>query len=249
MGNLVKAEWFKLSKSLGYKILITCCICTGIFFSVIVVLGDRELCAYDVLTNCIDMLIVHSIFGNTFAAVFIGSEFKNNTFGNSLLNGQPRYKLFLAKVIVFFAGFFQMLFIIWLTTVIIVSYYNGFGMDFSIGTCKNVLLLFLYTLTGYMAFGAVIILMFTIIRKDSVTVAAGIFLTYVYLFARTNLQGIYFLRYTFFYQIELMAFSINKKYDLGGDAFSGGLYFAVVILTFIIALTLSAWCFKRMELK
>jgi len=100
-----------------------------------------------------------------------------------------------------------------------------------------------------MAFGAVIILMFTIIIKEAVTVAAGILFTYVYLFARTNLQGIYFLRYTFFYQIELMAFSINKKYNFGGDVFSGGLYFAVTILTFITALVLSVWCFKRMELK
>ncbi|MCX4328067.1 MAG: ABC transporter permease [Lachnospiraceae bacterium] len=249
MGNLVKAEWFKLAKSLGYKILITCCICTGILFSVIAATGDQKLSAYDVLTSCIDMLIVHSIFGNTFAAVFIGSEFKNHTFGNSLLNGQPRQKLFLAKIIVFFAGFFLMLFITWLVTVVIVSYYNGFGMDFSLGTCKNILLLFLYVLTGYMAFGAVIILMFTIIRKEAVTVAAGILFTYVYLFARTNLQGIYFLRYTFFYQIELMAFSINKKYNFGGDVFSGGLYFAVTILTFITALVLSVWCFKRMELK
>ena len=100
-----------------------------------------------------------------------------------------------------------------------------------------------------MAFGAVIIFLVMLIKKEAVTVAAGIILTYIYLFARTNLQGIYFLKYTFFYQIELMAFSINKRYDLGGDLFSGGMYFTVTILTFITAIILSVWIFKRMELK
>lgn len=249
MYNLIKAEFFKLSKMPGFKILVLSCICTGIFFSSIIIIGNAKYPGYYMLYDCIGMLLVNSAFCHIFAAIFIGNEFTDNTFGNSLLSGFTRRKLFAAKILVFFAGLFQVLIIMPLIVTVCASYLNGFGMDFSMETCKSILLLLLYSLTGYATLGSVVVFLTVLIRKKAVTVGAGLVLIYIYLFARTNFSGISFLRYTYLYQIELLAFSNIKNSGYGGDTFSGGIYLAVMALTFLAAMLFSIWIFGKRELK
>lgn len=248
MGNLIKAELFKLLKLPGYKILVLGCICTGIFFSAVAFIGNTGYSGYYILCDCMGMLLVNSTAGCILAAIFIGNEFTNKTFGNSLLSGFSRRKLFIAKIFAFLAGLFQVLAIIPLIITVSVSYINGFGMDFSISMCKTILLL-LYSLAGYTALGAVIILLAVLIRKEAVIIAVYIVLTYAYLFIRTNFNNLSFLRYTYLYQIELMAFSNNPVASYGDDTFSGGIYMAVMVLTFLTAIILSIFIFEKKELK
>ena len=66
------------------------------------------------------------------------------------------------------------------------SFVNGYSVEPGKGSYKDILTQLLYAVSGYMALGAVIILITVITKKAVVTIASGISLTYILLFLRTN---------------------------------------------------------------
>jgi len=241
MGNLIKAECFKLVKSSGFKILLFCSLGLGIIFSCITIVSGSKVSGYDTFNSFIGMILLHSFFGYVFSAVFICNEYKNSTFAINLLSGFSRKKIFACKIIIYFLGILLLCLISTIAATIIMSFANGYSVEPGKGSYKDVLMKLLYAVSGYMALGAVIILITVITKKAVATIASGISLTYILLFLRTNFKEIFFVKYTYSYQIELLRFQ--------GGYFSGKKYILVMFITFILALIAALFIFEKTELK
>ena len=199
MGNLVKAECFKLLKPLWYKILLFCSVVTGCLFSIMSIMAGSGNTGYLQILDSMGSIFFNAMFGGGLAAVFICSEFEERTFGISLSCGVSRRNIFIAKVIVFLIGMFSLL-IVWTVAMVTVnSFVNGFGKV----SYTDVILQISYGLAGYAAQGAVIILVAVIIKKMAVTVFICMGFTYIFSIMKENPQfygnsGIpFFIKYIF----------------------------------------------------
>ena len=242
MKDLMKAEWFKLSKSRGYKALLLCN-AASLFSTLCLVAMGAKGTGYEMYIIDLTYILHHAVIGYLFAAVFLCVEFSNRTFGMSLLCGHSRRKIFLSKAFVFLAGLLLLFFVYTGMTTIVVSIANGFGERISSGTCQNVIFLLFYGVLGYAAMGAVMILVAVVAKRTIVTIGAGIGITYSLLWAETNLSEalLPFLKYTYSYQIGQLPFL--------GQGFSAGTFMMVMVLTFLLALLAATVIFERMELK
>ncbi len=241
MEKLIKAECFKLVKSSGFKILLFCSLGLGIIFSCITIISGSKVSGYDTFNIFLGMILLHSFLGYVFSAIFICNEYKNSTLAINLLSGFSRKKIFTCKIIIYFLGILLLCLISTISATIIMSFVNGYSVEPGKGSYKDILTQLLYAVSGYMALGAVIILITVITKKAVVTIASGISLTYILLFLRTDFKDIFFVKYTYSYQIELLRFQ--------GGYFSGKMYMLVMFITFVLTLTTALFIFEKMELK
>ena len=240
MKKLIKAEWFKLSKSKGYKILLLCNV-LSILTSILLRVAGAMSPGYEVLVISLTSILHHSVIGYLFAAVFVCSEFSNCTFGISLLCGSSRKKVVLSKIITYLTGM-TILFLVYVcATTLVMTVANGFGI--SAKYIKEVILLLFCGIFGNMAIGSVIILVAMIARKAIVTIGIGIGLTYASLWIETTFRSkpLPFIEFVYTYQIGQMQF--------WGDTFSVRMFFVVIMVTIIGALFLAVTAFERMDLK
>ena len=249
MGNLVRAECFKLLKPLLYKILLFCSVVTGCLFSIMSIMAGSGNTGYLQILDSMGSIFFNAMFGGGLAAVFICSEFEERTFGISLSCGVSRRNIFIAKVIVFLIGMFSLL-IVWTVAMVTVnSFVNGFGKVSYI----DVILQISYGLAGYAAQGAVIILVAVIIKKMALTVFICMGFTYIFSIMKENPQfygnsGIpFFIKYIYLYQIEL--FKVHEGGMFYEDGFNGSVYLIIMFITFILALIAALFIFEKTEFK
>lgn len=245
MKNLMKAEWFKLSKSFGFKMLLLCNAASLFSTSFLLVIGFNgvEGTGYKLFAGILRYFLHHTFIGFLFVSVFLCGEFSNRTFGISLLCGYSRIKIFLAKFFVFIAGLLSLILVYTGITAIVTSVGNGgFGKTFNMETCKNIFILLLYGMLGYATMGAVMVLIAVIIKKALATVGVGMIFTYV-LAQMENLtreNPLPFLKYTYLYQIRHLDY---------GEELSSGMFLPVMFITFSLALIASIIIFERTEFK
>lgn len=96
MKNLIKAEWFKLSKSSIFKILL---LINLILAAILLLMKPRT--GYRAFRLGIAYLIYHTNIGLIFTSAFLCEDFSNKSFGKSLLSGCSRKKFFLQKRLYF----------------------------------------------------------------------------------------------------------------------------------------------------
>lgn len=240
MKNLIKAEWFKLSKSAGYKVLLLCN-AVSVLTSVLLLVAGSTSPGYEMLVIGLTSILHHSVIGYLFAAVFICSEFSNRTFGMSLLCGSSRKKVVLSKIIAYLIGM-TILFLVYVcATTLVMTLANGFGVGAKY--IKEVVLLLVCGILGNMAISSVIILVATIAKKTITTIGIGIGLTYASLWIETTFRAkpLPFIKYIYTYQIGQL--------QSWGDTFSVGMFLAVITVTIIAALFFAVTAFDRMEIK
>lgn len=242
MRNLIKAERFKLRKSLGFKILLLGNIISTFIFIVLLILGSKTT-GYQGMIISLSYVLHHVFMGFLFVAIFLCSEFNNRTFSMSLLCGHSRRKVFLAKSVVFLCGvlFLSCIYVGFSTVFAWVG--NGFGKEWNLDNAKLVLQIWGCGLAGYITMGAVIILVATIARKMIVTIGVGVGLTYA-LIQSENLSRdnpLPFVKYTYSYQIRQIYFA--------GDDFAPEFFMVVMMITVIVALIAATLVFERTELK
>jgi len=238
MGRLIKAEFLKLSKSLGYKILLLCT------FGFSVMMG---LFAMDVETGRADGLTAYLLalsdagmyMGLTavFAAIFVCSEFSNRTFGMSLFSGCARWRVLLSKVIVFLIGLMPVVFLEPLMAGFLVSINKGVGsFNAGIWTC-----LFQATclfILGNVAIGGFSFMLAVIIKNIVGTIGAGIGFILVMQMLGGIPQTTALAKLTLMYQVGLLP-----------QPESTGLFIAVTAITLLVTLVTSALIFEKTELK
>lgn len=245
MKNLIKAEWFKLSKSFGFKVLLLCNAASLFSTGILLALGFSGVkgIGYQLFVGTMKYVLHHTLIGNLFAAVFLCSEFAGSTFRMSLLCGYSRRKIFMAKALIFLAGLL-LLFLVYvgITTVVVSVGNGGFGTPFNIETCRGVFVLICYGMAGCAAMGAVMVLTAVAVKKPFITVGAGMVTMYV-LCQTENLtreNPLPCLKYFYTYQIRHLKFP--------GEGFSPGMFLAVIAGTFILAMAASIIIFERAEL-
>ena len=102
MNNLLKAEFFKLHKSFGYKVLLAVCVCIGVIFGIVVIRNGSGARGADYAAIMGSGFLYNVVLVSVFAAGYIGSAYSNRTFAAEIACGASRRELFTAKSIVFF---------------------------------------------------------------------------------------------------------------------------------------------------
>ena len=165
MINFIKAEWFKLIKPAGFNVLILCSVVIGNLCLLVSYLeGKVTTLGYDELVMSLKMILYSSLLGYMLAAIFICNEFTQKGFGNVLLCGFTREKIFFAKLIVFLIGFF-LICLAFMAVPLVIALANGFGAELAEESFKNILLNLFYFVLDFMVQGAVIVFVALFIKK------------------------------------------------------------------------------------
>ncbi len=244
MKCLIKAELFKLKKSLGFKLLLLANVVITLLMAVLYVsVLDSELTGYHILKSSLAMVLYHAYIGYLFAAVFCSSEFSNRTFAMSLLCGSSRTRVFLAKAAGFCLGMTALFVEAAGLETVFFSVSNGFGMALCPETILTVLRLSILGLAGCLTMGAVMLFVTVIFKKAMITFGVGIGCIYAFLHLETMFRDhpLPYMKYVYTYQIRQISF--------GGDTFSPGLFCVVLAITFTAALAAAVFIFEKSELK
>lgn len=250
VGNLIKAEFFILRKSAGFKILMFSSLVSGglaitINFLRIGLTSSKSI-GFDEIIACQEMTFYNMIFGCAFVSVFICSGFKNRSYGLSLLSGSSRLKIFFAKFIVSSIGMF-LISVMFITIPVITATINGTITKTDRDGAGYILLDLVYAIIGFMAQATVIIFLAFVLKNGIATSVTGIGLTYILLIIKANMRFYeepaieHYIKYIYLYQAEL--------FRLKEVGFSDFVYLTVTIFTLIIAMTFSAIVFERRDLK
>ena len=152
MKNLIKAEWFKLSKSSIFKILL---LINLILAAILLLMKPRT--GYRAFRLGIAYLIYHTNIGLIFTSAFLCEDFSNKSF---------------AKAIIFWVGMVLLLSAFICSAVITSSLLNGFGMDLSLETCVNILFFAFCGIVGCTSISSIMILFSTIAKRKIPTIMA-----------------------------------------------------------------------------
>jgi len=246
MSKLIRAEWLKLRKSLGFWVLIVISfVVTMLVFVLFSTISNDEEDFREMLNGItgfsqgIGQTQLVIIYISVLSAVFICGEFSNRTFGLSLFSGFHRRKLLASKLTMLFIGVIIVSSVMPFVMLVSFTLKGGFG-----GTVSDVLPmlrdygLFLLGCITYAAFSA--FLAFAI-RNIGGTIGAGIgigiMLNVVSSIPFEKLQNI--LKYTFIAQLSFVS-TAEKNI---------GFYLAVMIVTLIVALTCTTIVFEKSDLK
>lgn len=250
MGNLIKAEFFILGKSLGFRILMFISLVLGGLAVTInffrIGLFNSDTIGFDEIIACQQITLYNMIFGCSFAAIFICSGFKRMIYGISLLSGNSHLKIFFAKFIVSLTGMF-LISIMFITIPIIMAIANGTITKSAGDGTGYILLRLLFASAGFAAQAAVIIFLAISLKNGVATVVTGVGFTYLILIIKANMRFYEepaiesYIKYVYLYQAEL--------FRLKEQGFSNRTYMAVTIFTLITAIVFSALLFGKRELK
>ena len=158
MGHLIKAEFYKLRKSLSYKVLLAAFlvfeilfvrneVTSGIRWTGIVYTGAEWL--YRVPGQA----SYYVGFLYLFAADYVAGEFRNRTLVSGCLCGFLRRQVLYAKAAAYFAGILPFMLIHTVTGPVVWTMQFGFGMGFNVDTIMLVLSTLLYCTLGHLVFG------------------------------------------------------------------------------------------------
>lgn len=245
MKNLIKAEWFKLSKSFGFKMLLLYNVASLFTSSFLIAIGfvGLKVIGYKAFVGVFRYVMHHTFIGYLLVSIFLCEEFSNCTFRMSLLCGYSRRKIFLAKFCVFLLGFLSLVLLYTGITTIVTSIGNGgFGQAFNMETCKNIFVLLLHGVLGYATMGAIMVFIAVIVKKALATVGVGMISWYA-LAQTENLtreSPLPFLKYTYLYQIRNLYW---------GQELLSGIFLPVMLITFFSISVASIMIFERTELK
>ena len=254
MGNLLKAELFKLRKSFHYKLLLLFPFGIGLIFGGLIYYYDSQTVGMRMFSVWGTGTLYNAALISIFAAEYIGSEFANRTFAASISCGAPRRRLFAVKCIIFFLALLPLIYIQDLTTFLILSYKNGLGIAWNMETAAYIANKIFCSSLCNLTMGSFILLLAFCVKCKIVTIGLGLCSVYLlnllHINARSQmLQKV--LRFTFPYQLE----------EIGRDSseFMRIRYFHEPVTTeqilissliAIVILTLTAlWVFQKSDLK
>lgn len=243
MKNLIRAEWFKLSKSSSFRLLLSCSVFAGILLAVICFVGGTKAPGYRALDAYLATILFHMIFTYAFAAVFICSEIRGHTFGASLLCGFPRISVFFSKAAVFFVGVLLLTLVPTAVCTIAITLANGFGMASFMEACTYILPRLFYAITGFAALSSAALLISLVVKNKTATAAIGMGGTYFFMVIEANTRELpvyKYYKYVYIHQIEQLRFSAEYLADKT--------YLAVTLITAMLAMALAAFIFEKAEL-
>lgn len=173
MKNLIKAEFFRLSKSQSFWLLLILALVLGISY------GISPLTGYEICIVKLSPELFSAIWICLFAVSFICCEFHDRTFGRSIFCITTRQKIFLAKALVFFTGALPIMLLPAIVSTIIATTRNGFGQVWN----AMLVSVIMQRLISYIFWGffmdSCALLMAALIRDRVGTFGAGVVFMYI----------------------------------------------------------------------
>lgn len=247
MGNLLKAEFFKLMKSFSYKVLLAVSFIIGIIFCITLVRNGSASTGNAAISIMGTGYLYNAAFISIFAAEYIGSEFANRTFAGEISCGASRWELSGAKTIVYFIGILPLILLYDLIPACMLTVRNGFGMVWSMDAVVFVIRRLLFCILCNLAMGSYILLLTYLVKSRVAIVGLGIGSLYVLhqiCINESNPALLKIWRFTFIYQIEA---------DVSGRPMHLPAAFGVVVISSLVAVAgmsfLAALLFQKSDLK
>lgn len=75
MKNLIKSEFFKLKKSLSYKVMLALSVGVGLMFGFLGISGSSQATGDQMLLSMFSFVMFHTIFTSAFTAAFFVVNF------------------------------------------------------------------------------------------------------------------------------------------------------------------------------
>lgn len=248
MKNLIRAEFFKLSKSFGYKVMLASSAGVGLLFCYFCISNSSRASGYQMLSIMDSFVMFHTIFTSVFTAVFLCSEFSDRTIGMGLFCGQPRRSVFISKLVVYFTGLLCLLSTVVVVPVVIMSIRNGFGIELTLDGCVEVLAQMVFFWLVSAAMGGFFVFLALATKNVVATMGAGLGIAFCLLVMTSNYlnsgmekyEKYASAKYSVVYQMFVLA---------DWEHLQKGLFLGVCLITLIVTLVLSMMLFERTELK
>lgn len=205
MWNLVKEEFFQLSKARSYKLLLACSFAIGLAFGIIAFWLDTVVTGAYWVSLMGTGYMYNAALISIFAADYIGSEFKNHTFAGEISCGVSRGKLFWAKTAVFFAGVPPLILIYDVMTIILLTVRNGFGMEWNAETAAFIMSAALYSALCNFTMSSLILMTAFLVKNKIAIIGLGIGSIYMlsqWVIEARNPILLKLLQFTFIYQLD-----------------------------------------------
>lgn len=129
MKRLLKAEFFKLLKSMLFWLLLALSITDGIIYSAAPELYGSSFTGYNMYIMRLASGMFNAVLICALAVSFVCDEFTYGTFRLTLFEGFTRRQAFMAKAAVFAVGIFPMVLLHVAVSTALVTAVNGFGYD------------------------------------------------------------------------------------------------------------------------
>lgn len=253
MNRLMKAEFFKLSKLVGYKVLLFGCSGLGLAEGLFVILycvsaGEKPPMGYGYFVLKLHLVwpLFAALITGVYAAIFLCSEFGNRTYGMNLLCGLPRFKVFLSKMTVFYAGLLPVFYLQAIAASVIVSIGYGFG-KLTAGDIAEFLWMFFCSVLAYLALGGYYALLAVWTKNPVATLGLGFMGAYMQIYWRNTLRGVgwakeepFLLKLCFMYQIDRF---------WAEDVLLDGFYLFVILTTFLVTFSGALFFYVKSDLK
>lgn len=245
MKNLIRAEFFKLSKSFGYKVMLASSAGVGLLFCYFWISNSSRASGYQMLSTMDSFVMFHTIFTSVFTAVFLCSEFSDRTIGMGLFCGQPRHSVFISKLVVYFTGLLCLLSTVVVVPVVIMSIRNRFGLELTAEGFMDVLAQMVFFWLVSSAIGGFFVFLALATKNVVATMGAGLGIAFCLLVMTSNyfnsgMEKYAPVKYSFVYQMFVLA---------DWEHLQKGLFLGVSLVTLAVTLTAAALIFARSDLK
>ena len=222
MTNLLKAEFYKLRKSVAFRLLLVFAFVLGMLRGITPVIREIPLTGYEMYIMELRPDILCGVLICIFVSSYFCDEFSNRTFQMSFLCRGRRRTVFLAKTITYFMGLIPIVLLPIAVSTAVVTAYNGIGLKWDHNFLTDAILgLFCYILRNF-SWGSFALLAASLIKDRIATFGIGMAEMYLMMIVVTN-------------NLE----SLNTIC----------LFIAVSLLEIVVILTAAVFVFERTDLK
>lgn len=186
MTNLLKAEFYKLCKSVAFRLLLVFALVFGMLRGGTPVIREVPLTGYEMYTMELKSDLLYGVLICIFTSSYICDEFSNHTFQMNLLCGSRRRTVFLTKAMTFFIGLIPILLLPIAISTAVVTAANGFGGKWERELIFNVIsLLFCYIFRS-LSMGSFALLAASLLKDRIGTFGIGMAGMYLMMFVAAN---------------------------------------------------------------
>ncbi|GIP25223.1 hypothetical protein J23TS9_03530 [Paenibacillus sp. J23TS9] len=252
MNNLIQSEWYKLCRDRSFRAIILIISASGLFWSIFQYIDHRmdgespvtgiEMWKSALLGNY--MMIIGMC---VLAGFFISSEYTTGVMKSIASSGNSRRRIIAAKQLVFALGSVILGLLFPVINCVVATLLSGFGElpgeSTSLYFIRTLGLLVLYAA----AFASIATLIATLMAESGKTIAfTMVFFLFIDMFFAVVGQYISFVETIYSYTV------FKLLYDIGNVSLDGSLLVRMVVIpviTFVCFGLLSAWVYRRKEIK
>jgi ABC-2 type transport system permease protein len=252
MNNLIQSEWYKLCKDRSFRALILIISASGLFWSIFQYIdhmmdGESPVTGIEMWRSALLGNYIMIIGMCVLAGFFISSEYTTGVMKSIASSGNSRGRIIAAKQLVYALGSVILGLLFPAINFIVATLLAGLGElpdeSTSLYFIRTFSLLVLYAA----AFASIATLIATLMAESGKTIAfTMVFFLFIDIFFAVLGRYISFIETIYSYTV------FKLLYDIGTVSPDGSLLFRMIvipIITFVCFGMLSAWVYRRKEIK